>query len=33
VLDRFAPDVWVINLETSMTRSGGFAPGKTFTTG
>jgi poly-gamma-glutamate synthesis protein (capsule biosynthesis protein) len=28
VLDRFAPDVRVINLETSITRSGGFAPGK-----
>jgi Bacterial capsule synthesis protein PGA_cap len=28
VLDDVAPDVRVINLETSITRSGGFAPGK-----
>lgn len=29
VLDEMAPDVRVINLETSITRSAGFAPGKT----
>src|SRR5688500_3015316 len=28
VLDEVAPDVRVINLETSVTRSGEFAPGK-----
>jgi poly-gamma-glutamate synthesis protein (capsule biosynthesis protein) len=28
VLDDVAPDVRVINLETSITRGGGFAPGK-----
>ena len=28
VLDRAAPDVRVINLETSITRSADFAPGK-----